>query len=226
MTKEDNDFLNEVREISYQQIISFYLRYLLLASTKYTNSKTQIEDICSYSLFLLCNLAEKMTALSQLGPAISIIHKAVALDIIQRSKNKNYDNSIDSFLPQNCQNFNLAISLARLEPLNAQIIILHHIQMLSVKQIAQIYDKTPSMLRVYLQRASQMLCRSYNKNFAADPKLTVDNLCIRLDELAESIDPELTKRISENIIDYMLEKTFERDPRFQKYFQNLNLHFD
>ena len=124
----------------YQQAVQFFLRYGLIRCFKYTNNRRLAEKIAGYSLAGACLSAGEEKNLQKLGGIVGLLTEIIAADPADGKKPKSAGKGQMLFAEKKIQQ--TAEALNKLNRSRQQILILHHIEMMSTNDLAMIYDKS------------------------------------------------------------------------------------
>lgn len=202
---------------AYKQIIKYYLRHVLLRCSKYVNNKKDAEKIALYVLLTTCILAEKLEHMWQLGQLIDCMVDGICQDVMKeksQAKEKRLGRS-KALLPDK-RMWNLAKAVSMLDGFTQQVIVLHHIEMMSTKEISLIYNKSISDIRLEINGGERKLVKHLSKFWKNVSVLSVGDVCLWLDELGEALDLNQRERVAEKVLGYLAEPE-KALGRVQKY---------
>jgi len=208
--EEDKISINEVKLISYSVVMSTYLRYILLRSTKFTNDINQIQYIAVYTLVTVCILTEKLEKISQLGLFIDSMIDSIGMDIKHKEVlvEKQSPTKLSKFLKDRAI-LDLAKGLNMLDGFTRQVLFLNHVEMMSTKEIGFFYEKPVCQIRQNIIAGEKRLKRTLRKIQPVNLGLLHQDVCLLLCDLDEVLGDNLSAKIAKTTLNYLAKNADE-----------------
>lgn len=157
--------MNEIKLIAYRVALKIYLRYVLFRCTKYTNYRKQVAEISVHTFITVCRLTDKLEHVSQLGSFLDCMIDDIGQDVIRNSQQSGeawgYFNNEMLLADRKAQR--LARGMNMLDGYTRQILFLHHVEMMSTKEIGQIFGKSIADIRRGIIAGERKLAKHLTK---------------------------------------------------------------
>jgi len=132
----------QARIDGYRQTIERYLRYVLIRCAGYTNNKAQVQRIAAYTLAMACLLLDKLRGQAELGSVVEMMIRIVGEDPRgdwRLDADEGGEEITQRVFVLNERMCEVAGTINAVEPLARQLLILHHVERLSVGVLADAY---------------------------------------------------------------------------------------
>ena len=182
-----------------KQLISYYARYTFLRCSEYTKSRKQAENLAIYTLTAMGVLAEDPKISIQPGELIDRLVKIIQPDIIKQLQIESEMFFSDEKM------LKLATAMNKLDGLSCQVLVLYHIEDMTTKEISQIYNKSIPQIREAIISGEKELVSNLAQLWSKESALSEDDVCLWLDELAQTLGGEQKIRIIEAVENYLAE---------------------
>ncbi len=182
-----------------EDIIRHYLRYVLVRCSWYTNIKTEVEQVAVDALLASCILASEQNGWGEIGYLVDCMAGRIAFDIVASSTHA-HSNRFPcnaEILIADRKMLQLAKGINGLELSGRQVVVFHHIEMMSTKQIADMFGKTIRDIRQELEKCEKGIVKDFAEVYGKS--VSADDVPQLLYEFEESLDPDLIRRISEAV---------------------------
>ena len=217
--------IEQLELLAYERIIKFYMRYVLLRCTKYTNSKEDVGHIALYTFVTTFTLMKELEHAGQLGQLFDCMIDTIGQDVVkeqpQTGETKRFANCERLLADERmCQ---LATAVNRLDGFCRQVLVLHHIEMMSTKEIAMIYSKSIPDIRSEISRGERKLVEYLVDLWGNAFVLLVEDVCLWLSDLGDALDLNIREQVASSVLSYLTEST-EDDCGVKKYLDHWNLN--
>lgn len=133
--------LNALISLAYSKAVEFYLRYVLLRCSKYTNNRNVAEKIAIYTFIAAYEAVEKLEQIHQFGPLVSGLVDEIGPAILkEESKIDNKNIAKSDLLLSRPKMVKLAAALNQVDEHLRQVLVLRDIEMMNTKELTDIYD--------------------------------------------------------------------------------------
>ena len=189
----------------YEWIIDFYTPYILIRSTRFTNSKAQAERIAVYGLITTCLLAVKLERLSQVGLLVDILVDVIGEDVTGReaqAARARADGAGDPLLPDEGMR-ELAKALNLLDGFTREVLVFGHVEGMDAKALASLFHMSPGQMATEMARGQRQLAQHLRHAPDADPAVSGPDVSALLAELAAELDSTLAGRVGALALAYL-----------------------
>lgn len=195
----------------YEWIIDFYTPYILIRSTRFTNSTTQVERIAVYGLITTCLLAVELERLSQVGLLVDILVDVIGEDLTRReaeAAEPPADGAGDPLLPNDGMR-QVARALNLLDGFTREVLVFGHVDGMDTKALASLFHTSPGQMATEMARGRRQLARHLRRAPDADVALWDPDMPALLAELAAALDSTLAGRVGTLALTYLTQRSRE-----------------
>ncbi|RKY12781.1 MAG: hypothetical protein DRP65_00230 [Planctomycetota bacterium] len=201
--------LNDMMLDAYGKVVEFLLRYILLRCSKYTNNKHVAEKITVYTFIATYPLIAQLE-MPQSSPFVSVagLVDDIAPDVLkEESKLSNNGHRAKSEpLLSDEKMIKLATALNRVEEDFHQVLVFRHIEMMSTKDISQIFDNSIDDVYTLLALGGKQLIEHLAPLWDEEVLLP-DHvplwLCDLDDSLGCGLDSAFRERLSNSVMSFL-----------------------
>jgi len=199
--------LNDLMLAAYSKAVEVHLRYILLRCSKYTNNKNVAQKITLYTFIATYPIITQLQGTDQSGPFVSIsaLLDEIAPDI-QKEELKLSNNghpTKSEMLLSDEKIIKLATALNKVDENLRQVLVLRHIEMMSTKEISQLYDNSIDDVHVLIDQGGKQLIEHLAPLWDEEV-LLLDHvplwLCDLDDSLGCGLDSAFRERLSNSIM--------------------------
>ena len=186
----------------YQQIIDYYLRYVLIRCSRHTDSRNVAGRIALYTFISTYALAEKLKHVWQFGWLVDSLVDVIAEDIIgSQDTLQETSDPVDLLEDQALRD--VAGAINALDVFTRQVLVLHHLEMLSTREISAAYGTSISEVRSTIQRGERKIVE-YLACFWRDVSIpSLADVHSLLADLHDALSFPMEENITEFAISYL-----------------------
>ncbi|HUT28696.1 MAG TPA: hypothetical protein VMX13_02805 [Sedimentisphaerales bacterium] len=198
-----------VRLMAYEQVVRWYMRYVLLRCSFYTNSRKTAEKMTYYTLLTTCSLVDELKHGWQVGRLIDFMVDVIAQDIAGHGSHSKRE------CPLRCRQLfadkrvrKVAEFLNSLDGFTREVLVLHYVEMMSIRTIAEFYDRPVCVVKMRLSKANARMAEHLYVLWQGG----VDGKrCLWASELRHALDWAARKPAAAYVLSYL--SKWERDNR-------------
>lgn len=194
--------IEQLMPVAYKHVIKSYLRYVLIKCAKYTNDKREVERIAVFSLAMTCALAKKVRYIWQLGQVIDCMADAAGRDVAKNEPrgegNEQLDESAVFLANKRIQEVAKAVNM--LDWFALQVLVFRHVEMMSKKEISQIFKRSILSISSAVNKAEQALTGHLAGLWEDTTAISAEDVCLWMDELDEALDMEQRARVAKSVL--------------------------
>ena len=199
-------------------IVNVFLRDVLVRCFKYTNNKTQAEEIIVYTFASADKLIKKTGNTHNAGKVISQAVDVIGPDVVKQSPQTGQDSGgvKAEMLLRDERMQRLVEALNMLSWSLRQVLVLEHVEMMTPKEISLIYNEPMRDIIKRREHGQKELARhlsSLRGNLAC---LSGDEACLWLNDLEEVLDLNLKEQFTKSVSGFLAEIDKHAD-RIQEY---------
>jgi hypothetical protein len=209
MPPREQQSIDKVRLMAYEQVVRWYMQYVLLRCSFYTNSRKTAEKMAYYTLLTTCSLVDELKHGWQVGRLIDLMVDVIAPDIARRGSHSRRECPLrrrQLFADKRVRK--VAEFLNSLDGFTREVLVLHHVEMMSIRTIAEFYDRSVCMVKMRLSRANTRMAEHVSVLWQGglDGKR-----CLWASELRHALDWATRKPVAACVLSYL--GKWERDNR-------------
>jgi DNA-directed RNA polymerase specialized sigma24 family protein len=176
--------------IEYNQIIKYYRGYVLLRCSEYTNSKINAKKMTASAFMAIRMLSEDKVPKDQLGHAIDCIigttMQQVTKEQSQAEEKQRLDKSDVPWVSERM--YKLAMAVNMLDEFTRHVLVLHHMGMMSTKELSLIFNKSIPKIRFEINKGEKEILEHLAGLLENEPVPSIEDVCLWLDELHETLN--------------------------------------
>ena len=203
--------LNALISLAYSKAVEFYLRYVLLRCSKYTNNRDIAEKIAVYTFISAYEAVEKLEQIHQFGPLVGSLVDQIGPVILKeeaKSDNKNVANS--ELLLSRPKMVKLAAALNQVDEHLRQVLVLRDIEMMNTKELTEIYDSSFEDMHTLIALGQKQLIEQFSSLWSRGEKgYLLDDTVLLLFELDKclgcDIDSAFRKHLTKAVMFFLFE---------------------
>ena len=158
----------------FERIIELYGPYVLVRCASYTNSRPVSQQIGAYVLVCTCLMLRKLDRPGQIGILVEVMLEVVARDVVSACGQPFRTNEPEEPFLADVRMRRIAAALNRLDRPVREVVVLHHLGGMAVRELAGFLQKPRGEVQARLEQGRGLLAQ------------WLDGLC------AEEVGPSLT----------------------------------
>jgi|GEM_PF-2659277 DNA-directed RNA polymerase specialized sigma24 family protein len=179
----------DFRPAVYGQVVKYYLRYVLLRCAQHTDSKKKAEEIAFYAFLTTYSLVGDLKRTWQLGALLDFMVDAVGNRLAGQCEGEDEQRlKLSEPLLADRKMQDLAEALNRLDPLDRQVLVLYHLEMMSTKELSLFFGRSIAEIRTQIDIGETATAEYLAGLWQDKPSACRRQVCSLLNELGEVLD--------------------------------------
>jgi hypothetical protein len=141
----------------YERIVEVYAPYVLVRCARYTNGRTQAQQIGAYTLVVTCLAARAVGQAVPVGPIVERMLAMVGPDVLAGAQGEDWRDGPDAPLFADPRMRYTATALNALKRRGREVLILHHVAGLTPGDLARLLEQPLDAVLARLARAQRHL---------------------------------------------------------------------
>lgn len=180
----------------------YYLRYILLRCAKFTNSRAKAEAMALYALLAAYLLADESKRTRQVGGLIVCIIDMIGEELAEQWRDSEWASESDEFLADKGMG-ELAEAVNSLDSFTAALLVLYHVEMMSVKELSDAYCRPIAEIRSVISKGEEAIARYLRRICRDRGAVSADAVCVLLSDLGNVIDSGGVRRVKALVLQHL-----------------------
>jgi hypothetical protein len=166
----------------YRRIIRYYLRYVLVRCAKFTNHKGEAQTIAFYSLVIARDqIRQKSKTRWEQDTPTDAIERLLGDETMQK----------------------LAQAMNMLDGFTRELLVLHHIEMMGVRQLSQLFERPAAEITAQITAGQEALATHLQQLCSNHSELQACDVASLLDEFRACLEPDSAERLGRYALSYV-----------------------
>jgi hypothetical protein len=177
----------------YERIVEVYAPYVLVRCARYTNGRTQAQQIGAYTLVVTCLAARAVGQAVPVGRIVESILGVVGPDVIAGAQGEDWRDGPDEPLLADPRVRYMATALNALKRRGREVLVLHHVAGLTPGDLARLLEQPPDAVLARIGRAERRLAGW----------LGVRDVRASMAEFAAGLDTGWLQQVADGAMEYL-----------------------
>lgn len=192
-------------------IVKFYTRYALLRCARFTNSRSRAEQIGIYTLITTCLLARELKYSAQLGLLVETMSDVTRRDVAGDETSDRLRDADEPLIADERLR-KLAEALSRLDRFTREVLVLRHIERMSVAAVARLLHESCEEVTARIARAEERLAEQLGELHVPGNEPNGPDVPSLLAEFAVSLDTDWVRNVGQCALAYLAGSVAEDAP--------------